>query len=167
MFNWPPSGHGDPGIKNFQQRLTNMLFLLSKSLKGSKDSSMGWKILSSLSKWAPIRLDALGIVTLIGEQVVNRSIRRLVRYRYVEYLPLLAGQVVAGNGMARPIPGFHLFNIIDKIHATDIAALFAYWLSAWEFTGNSTIIHAASNTPSLVTKSVDITISILILAAPS
>lgn len=51
-------------------------------------------MLSSLSKWAPIRLDALGIVTLIDEQAVNRCIGRLVRYRYVEYLPLLAGQVV-------------------------------------------------------------------------
>jgi hypothetical protein len=92
-------------------------------------------------------------VTLIGEQAVNRSI----------------GRLVAGNGMARPIPGFHLFNIIDKIHATDIAAWFPYWLSAQEFTWNSTIIHAANNTlatPSLVAKSVDITISILILAAP-
>jgi hypothetical protein len=71
--------------------------------------------------------------------------------------------------MARPIPGFHLFNITDKIHATDIAAWFSYWLSVQEFTWNSTIIHAANNTlatPSLVAKFVDVTISILILAAP-
>jgi hypothetical protein len=38
--------------------------------------------LEYLSKWAPFRIDALGLVTLIGADDVNRVVGRLVQSRY-------------------------------------------------------------------------------------
>ena len=93
---------------------------------------------SALKSWAPFHIDALGIITIIGTAELDRRLGRLVRYRYVEYLPLLAPQIIASNSICQPIPVFHLYNISDHVVATDLAAWFCRWLQCQELTWNST-----------------------------
>lgn len=85
-------------------------------------------LLSQLQSWAPFRLDALGIVTLLGAHELDIAIGRLAKNRFTEYLPLLGAYVVAGNNITKPIPGLVLYNVTDGILATDITGWFARWL---------------------------------------
>ena len=95
-------------------------------------------MLENISKWAPFRIDALGIVTMLGSEEVDRSIGRLIENPWVEYLPLLGAFVVAGDRFVRPIPGFVLYNISDGIMATDVAGWFSRWLSTQRLKWNTT-----------------------------
>lgn len=94
-------------------------------------------MLEKISKWAPFRIDALGIVTMLGSEEVDRSIGRLIENPWVEYLPLLGAFVVAGDRFVRPIPGFVLYNISDGIMATDVAGWFSRWLSTQDLKWNT------------------------------
>lgn len=42
---------------------------------------------SHLKAWQPFRLDALGLVTLLGADEVNNAVGRLVKSRWLEYMP--------------------------------------------------------------------------------
>lgn len=67
-------------------------FLLNATcdlLNGTTDSV--WP-LRSWYNVDPFKIDALGLVTLLGAPEVNRHIGKLVRSRYLEYLPLLGGE---------------------------------------------------------------------------
>jgi hypothetical protein len=46
----------------------------------------------------------------------------------VDWLPMFAALVVAGNKIIEPIPGFTLYNISDGILATDLFGWFVRWL---------------------------------------
>ncbi|EXJ80648.1 hypothetical protein A1O3_06932 [Capronia epimyces CBS 606.96] len=81
-----------------------------------------------LKSWAPFRIDALGLITIIGAPQVNRALGTLVTHGLAEYLPLLAQQELAGDSILEPITGFHLYNLDDHIYATDIAGWFGRWL---------------------------------------
>ena len=59
----------------------------------------------NIKNWSPFKIDALGIVTLLGADAVRKSLGRLV-YSPFEYLPLLAGHIFADNSVMEPIPGF-------------------------------------------------------------
>jgi hypothetical protein len=54
--------------------------------------------LQTLSSWAPFHIDALGLVTPLGADEINVSVGHLAPSRWLEYMPLLAGFVVAGDG---------------------------------------------------------------------
>ena len=95
-------------------------------------------MLKKIYKWAPFRIDALGIVTLLGSEEVDKSIGRLIENPWVEYLPLLGAFVVAGDRFVRPIPGFVLYNVSDGIMATDVAGWFSRWLSTQKLNWNTT-----------------------------
>ena len=87
--------------------------------------------LSSLTQWnPPFRLDALGLVTMLGADEVNAAVGRLVRSRYTEYLPILGAFVMASDQFTRSLPGFALYNIDDGITTTDLAGWFARYLQA-------------------------------------
>jgi hypothetical protein len=90
-------------------------------------------------KWQPFRIDALGLVTMIGSEQVNTIIGRLVTSRYTEYLPLLGAFVLAGNQFTDAISGFELYNLYTVIKTTDLAGWFERWCLAQNF-------HRASNT---------------------
>jgi len=83
--------------------------------------------LKFLHNWGPFRIDALGLVTMIGAEEVDHAIGRLVSNPWTEYLPLLGSFIVAGNRFAQPIPGMTLHNITDGIKANDVSG----WLSRW------------------------------------
>ena len=95
-------------------------------------------MLEQIRKWDPFRIDALGLVTMLGSEEVDRSIGRLIENPWAEYLPLLGAFVVAGDRFARPIPGFVVYNVSDGIMATDVAGWFSRWLSTQELNWNTT-----------------------------
>lgn len=95
-------------------------------------------ILERLAKWSPFRIDALGLVTMLGAEEVDKAVGRLTENPYVEYLPLLAAFVVSGNRFVQPMPGCVLYNISDGIMATDVAGWLARWLTAQKLNWNTT-----------------------------
>ncbi|KAJ5749297.1 uncharacterized protein N7511_010993 [Penicillium nucicola] len=89
-----------------------------------------------LNSWANgtgLRIDALGLVTLLGAEEMDRSIGRLVPSMYLDYLPLLGAFVVAGNRFVVKKPGFALCNISAGIMTTELAGWFSRWLQTQSF----------------------------------
>lgn len=84
----------------------------------------------SFSSWAKgtgLRIDALGLVTLLGAEEMDRSIGRLMPSEYFDYLPLLGAFVVAGDRFTEKKTGFILYNISAGIVTTELAG----WVSRW------------------------------------
>ncbi|KAF2655682.1 hypothetical protein K491DRAFT_598372 [Lophiostoma macrostomum CBS 122681] len=92
---------------------------------------------SHIKDWQPFKIDALGLVTLLGTDAVRKCLGRLV-YSPFENFPLLAGHIFAGNTIADPIPGFILYNITEGIMATDLSAWFTRWLLCQKITSTDT-----------------------------
>src|SRR4051794_8776697 len=84
-------------------------------------------------EWQPFRVDALGLVTMIGSEQVNAAVGRLVTSPYTEYLPLLGAFVIAGNQFTNAISGFELYNLRTRIKTTDLAGWFQRWCLAQNF----------------------------------
>lgn len=84
--------------------------------------------LDYLKNWAPFSIDALGLVTIIGADEVDRAIGRLTRSFLTDWVPLLGAYIVASDRVTEAIPGFTLYNITDGIAATDVSGWFARWL---------------------------------------
>lgn len=103
-------------------------------------------LLDYVRDWQPFKIDALGIVTMLGASDMDQSLGRLVRYRYIEYLPLLGAYVIAGNDIVKPVPGFRLYNVSDGIMATDIASWFGRWINSQDFSWNSSCLHISTLT---------------------
>ncbi|KAJ5112291.1 hypothetical protein N7532_000336 [Penicillium argentinense] len=83
-----------------------------------------------LKSWAQgtgLRIDALGLVTLLGAEEMDRSIGRLMSSEYFDYLPLLGAFVVAGNRFTERKTGFTLYNITAGIVTHELAG----WVSRW------------------------------------
>src|SRR5271170_5883454 len=93
-----------------------------------------------LLKWAPFKIDALGLVTLLGADELNGAIGRLSKSQLTEYLPLVGGFVIASDSIRSHIAGFTLYNVTDGICATDVAGWFARWLLFRDLTYNSTTL---------------------------
>ncbi|KAJ5211324.1 hypothetical protein N7472_001463 [Penicillium cf. griseofulvum] len=90
----------------------------------------------NLNSWAQgtgLRIDALGLVTLLGAEEMDRSIGQLVPSLYLKYLPLLGASVVAGNRFTTKKPGFVLYNISAGIMTTELAGWFSRWLQSQDF----------------------------------
>ena len=106
-------------------------------------------ILHAIRLWEPIRLDALGLVTLLGAASLRQALGRLVCSGVAEHLPLLAAQIVADNSFAGYIPGFTLYNITDKIVAEDLSAWFTRWLLCQNLTycSSTLFLSVARNGP--------------------
>jgi hypothetical protein len=102
-------------------------------------------VLPGFRTWAPFRIDALGIVTLLGTESLRQVLGRLVHNGVAEYLPLMAAQVIADNTFAEPVPGFVLYNITDKIKATDLSAWFTRWLLCQDLTYCSSTLFISVN----------------------
>jgi energy-converting hydrogenase Eha subunit A len=104
------------------------------------------KMLAGARHWNPFRLDALGIVTLIGADEMNMALGRLSPSLVSEPFPLIGSYVVAGNKFMSPITGFHLFNITDGIVATDLSAWFTRRLLAHNLTYSTSTILISHST---------------------
>lgn len=89
--------------------------------------------LYGLSRWAPFKIDALGLVTLLGQEEVNVKLGRLVREGYLDFMPLLGAFVIAGDLFRDRQAGFNLYNITSGITTPEMAGWFTRWLKAQEF----------------------------------
>ncbi|KAJ5107398.1 hypothetical protein N7456_004073 [Penicillium angulare] len=89
--------------------------------------------LSAWAKGAGFQIDALGLVTLLGVEEMDRSIGRLMPSVYFDYLPLLGAFVVAGNRFTERKLGYALYNISAGIVTTELSGWFSRWLRAQEF----------------------------------
>jgi hypothetical protein len=78
--------------------------------------------------WQPFRLDALGLVTLLGAEEVSRAIGGLQHSMLTEYLPLMGAYMVAGNRFTEPLPGYKAYNITDGIIPPSLNGAFTRWL---------------------------------------
>ncbi|EXJ87985.1 hypothetical protein A1O1_04912 [Capronia coronata CBS 617.96] len=94
---------------------------------------MTWAPWHVLHNWSPFKIDALGLVTLLGSEEVNSAVGRLVRSTYLEYLPLLGAFVIAGDRFTEKAAGFNLYNISQGIHTTDLSAWLTRWISSQHF----------------------------------
>jgi hypothetical protein len=83
-----------------------------------------------MKDWSPFRLDALGLVTLLGAEEVYNAVGALEHSRYTEYLPLFGTYLIAENRFTRPVPGFALYNISDGVHISIVNGWFSRWLMA-------------------------------------
>ncbi|KAI1441572.1 hypothetical protein F5Y02DRAFT_399168 [Annulohypoxylon stygium] len=95
--------------------------------------------LAYLSNWEPFRIDALGLVTLIGAEEVNRSVGRLVQSRYTKYMPLLGAHLIADNQFTAMTSGFQLYNVSDAITTPGLSAWLTRWLSSQDLKMSTTV----------------------------
>lgn len=95
---------------------------------------------NGLRSWAPFKIDALGLVTILGAEEINRKVGRLCVSRVTEFVPLVAGQIIADNSFTSSIPGFTVHNITDGICATDVVGWFSRWLLCQKLTYNATTL---------------------------
>ncbi|KAJ0417481.1 hypothetical protein BJY00DRAFT_315776 [Aspergillus carlsbadensis] len=102
----------------------------------------------TLSNWEPFQVDALGLITLLGAEDVDTWVGRLVPSRWMEYMPLLAMYIIAGDRFRRKTPSFLLYNITRGVHTTDCAAWFTRWIQCQDFEGTRSIVYwEARETP--------------------
>ncbi|KAI9368949.1 hypothetical protein BJX61DRAFT_546030 [Aspergillus egyptiacus] len=97
-----------------------------------------WK---ALSTWAPFEIDALGLLTLMGANEVDISVGRLARSCWLEYMPLLAGFVFAGDRFRAKQPTFTLYNISTGIVTGNLAAWFTRWMQVQEFHVSRSLVY--------------------------
>ncbi|KAL9064130.1 MAG: hypothetical protein Q9161_009068 [Pseudevernia consocians] len=98
-------------------------------------------LLKQVKNWAPFKIDALGLVTLLGAGQVDQAVGRLSRNRFIDHLPFLALNVVAGDDINQAQQGYAVYNFSDGIVTSQLAPWFTRWLAAQEFTQCSSIIH--------------------------
>lgn len=91
--------------------------------------------------WAPFKVDALGLVTLLGAQEIDLALGQLTWSTLAEWLPMLASYIIANNRVTEPLPGFTVYNITDGIMAMDLAGWFSRWLLCENVTFCSTTVH--------------------------
>lgn len=120
-----------------------------------------------LDKWANatgIRIDALGLLTLLGAEEIDRSVGRLVPSPYLDYLPLLGAFTVAGGHFTSKQSGFTIYNISDGVMTTELAGWFSRWLAGQEFHRVRSIVtwKVAERPPQLI----KIGIGLLLIALP-
>lgn len=96
--------------------------------------------LSKLLSWQPFRIDALGLVTLIGADEVNRATGRFVQNPYTKFLPLLGAYLIAGNQFTTMTPGYTLYNVTDAITTTSLSGWLTRWLNSQNLKMSSSVI---------------------------
>ncbi|KAK6332859.1 hypothetical protein TWF696_002880 [Orbilia brochopaga] len=91
---------------------------------------------NSLTAWAEridIRIDALGLVTMLGTKEVDLATGRLVVSNYFGLLPLLGAFVHADNSFTERLPGFTLYNISAGVVTTEVCGWLSRWIKSHEF----------------------------------
>ncbi|KAL4947952.1 hypothetical protein BDW69DRAFT_189715 [Aspergillus filifer] len=95
----------------------------------------------ALSTWAPFKIDALGLLTLLGANEVDISVGRLAPSYWLEYMPLLAGFVFAGDRFRTKQPTFTLYNVSSGIITGNLSAWFTRWMQMQEFHVSRSLVY--------------------------
>lgn len=83
-------------------RVSNMP-VLKPIVSGSKSM---WR---AFYEWNDsFKLDALGLITLLGAEEVGNAPGQLTRSTWCQYLPIMASNIVAADKFRNPIPGYGL-----------------------------------------------------------
>jgi hypothetical protein len=100
--------------------------------------------LSHQRNWQPFRIDALGLITLLGASELDSTVGQLFFPNIIEFLPLLAPFIISNNSFMRPIAGVTLYNITDGIMATDVSGWVVRWLMNQELSWSSATLIISS-----------------------
>lgn len=92
-----------------------------------------------LASWSPFRLDALGLLTMLGGPEMSRAIGHLAFNQFTEFLPTLGAYTTPSNDFVEPLSGFTLYNITDSIFSTTFAGWFSRWLLAQNVSENTSV----------------------------
>ena len=95
--------------------------------------------LKHLRSWSPFRLDALGLLTMLGADEMSREVGSLSANTLVSWMPLLGANVVPSNTFVDPLHGYTLYNISDAIQSTTLAGWFSRWLLAQQTSRNTSV----------------------------
>ena len=95
--------------------------------------------LKYLRSWSPFRLDALGLLTMLGADEMSREIGSLSANTLVSCMSLLGGNVIPSNAFVDPLHGYTLYNISDAIQSTSLAGWFSRWLLAQHPSQNTSL----------------------------
>lgn len=112
------------------------------NLTASPDNSI-WH---SVYTWSSFKLDALGLITLLGAEEVDIAIGQLTRSTWCEFLPIMASNIVAADKFRKPIPGYGWYQITDGFTSKYVSSWFARWLQAQHLASNSSVIHVRETT---------------------
>lgn len=123
----PPLPHSMDAVSSLRQLTERNVILPLQNVK-------------TWSEESTFRIDALGLVTLLGAEEVNGSVGHLQRRRYTEYLPLLAAFVIAGNRFTAEQPGFVIYNLTDGITSTELKGWFTRWLMSQSVNNATTVL---------------------------
>ncbi|KAG7006524.1 hypothetical protein G7Y79_00014g036990 [Physcia stellaris] len=91
------------------------------------------------AQWSPFRLDALGLLTMLGGPEMSNAIGRLTFNRLTEFLPILGAYTVPSNDFTQPLSGFALYNITDSIVSNSFSGWFSRWLLAQDASQNNSV----------------------------
>ena len=98
--------------------------------------------LHGLKAWSdnvPFKMDALGLVTLLGADQVSTAIGSLQRRRYTGALPRLAAFVLAGDRFTSIEPGFTFYHVTNGYMSTAMAGWFTRWLTCQRINNSTTV----------------------------
>ena len=95
--------------------------------------------LRHLKSWSPFRLDALGLLTMLGADEMSREVGSLSANTLVSWMPLLGANVVPSNSFVDPLHGYTLYNISDAIQSTTLAGWFSRWLLAQQTSRHTSV----------------------------
>lgn len=94
---------------------------------------------TKVRSWKPVKIDALGLVTLLGAEEVSQAAGSLIKRRFTEYLPLLGAFMIAGDRFADEQVGFTLSSVTDGIQTTQFSGWFTRWLAAQNISNSTTV----------------------------
>lgn len=84
-----------------------------------------------LLSWAQsTRINALGLITILGTDEVDTSVGRLVPGCIAEFLPLPGAFLLASNAFTSTQSNFVLYNLTEHMATTELAGWFTRWLKA-------------------------------------
>lgn len=89
--------------------------------------------LKYLKNWSPFRIDALGLVTLLGADEINANIGTLIRSWVFEYMPLLGAFVISSDAFTERQSGFLLHNVTEFTVTPELAGWFTRWMNSQNF----------------------------------
>lgn len=92
------------------------------------------------ARWSPFRLDALGLLTMLGGPEMSLAVGNLTFNRITEFLPILGAYTVPSNDFTEPLSGFTLYNVTDSIMSSSLSGWFSRWLLAQKASENNTKI---------------------------
>ncbi|KAJ5505606.1 Aldo/keto reductase [Penicillium expansum] len=96
---------------------------------------------NSLSSWSPFKIDALGLVTLLGADEVNSSVGRLAPSYWLEYMPLLASFIFANDRFRSKQAAFTLYNVSSGIVTGNLASWFTRWMQVQDFETSRSLVY--------------------------